>query len=268
MASEIEDKNAQEELINEETPEEAEKVYRILKDEYFRHRGITVSIGTLHIDPKLTTEEVQELKEKEASKRAKPLLDFWEDYFLKYENQSYTGEIKTLVDRMKKYTRDLMHSIILHNTLIEMEDKLQRAKKKKQEKETQANNKKIQEEKRGVLKALNIHYKFDKETSEDKKCMEKLIWKYRQCNKKLPSNGSELYNWWLDNKDSTLNENKVKELVDDFYSSKARMERLIQLYKQHSNHEPKKAESLLNYWESIKVTLHHNQYSQAIKKIN
>lgn len=262
------------------TPEEEKKVYRLIKDEYLARRGVATSVGAVRVDPKMSPAEVKKLKDEEAEKRAKPLMDFWLEYFVSFKSKGVkepaymktekqlrtdesvegmkAGEREALVDKIRTSSKSKMKAILLQGILGEIESRLESTEKSRVLEKEMKKSAKMEEEKSLLRKALKLHYGFEREVQDDKQCMENLIWTYREVNNKFPSDGAELLSWWSKferKKQFGIDREQkcVQELVDDFYCDEAKLERMVRLYKERNRNSPKKADDLVKYWKELKV---------------
>jgi hypothetical protein len=269
------------------TPEEEKKIYQLIKDEYFARRGVTTNVAAIRVDPKLSAEEVKKLKEEEADKRSKPLIDFWLEYFVNFKSKgakepvhmkvekklkgdesvdgAKASEREVLIEKIKSCPKSKMKTILSQGVLNEIDTRMEDTEKSKVFEKEMKKNAKMEEEKSLLRKALKLHYGFEREVQEDKQCMESIIWTYREVNNKFPVNEVELFNWWtkFDKKKQfkiEKDQKYVQDLIDDFYYDEAKLDRMVRLYKEKNRNSPKRADDLIKYWKELKVlpTLHHS----------
>jgi len=269
------------------TPEEEEKIYPLIKDEYFARRGVSINVVPIRVDPKLPSEEVKKLKEEEANKRAKSLIDFWLEYFVNFKSKKVkepayiktekkfradeflddikASEREALIEKIKLCPKSKMKAILSQAVLNEIDTKMEDTEKNKVLEKEMKKNAKMEEEKNLLYKALKLHYGFEKEVKEDKECMKNLIWTYREINNKFPVDEVELLDWWtnFDRKKQfkiEKDQEYIKDLINDFYYDEAKLDRMVKLYKEKNRNSPKRASDLIKYWKELKVLLssHHS----------
>jgi len=234
-------------MKSQEIKEPPEVIYKFIKDEYEKKKGIQIIIGVIRADDKK-----EEAKNKEVRKRVKPLIEFWEEHFVKVKHKD------TLSETISKCTKRQIEEILSQCILKEINENMERQDKQKQDEKELEKHKKLEEEKMLFQKALNFHYGFEKESKNDKQYMEKLVWIYREVNLKFPEDPQELFNWWSQynrKKEFKIDntENYTKDLIDDFYSKESKFSRLLQLYKQTNKLSPQNSKQMLTYWSNIKV---------------
>ncbi len=250
------------------------EIYELLKTEYQKRRGISFTIGGIHVDPKMAAADVEARKKEETARRAAVLLDFWKQYFVgkrlgkstsKVLNETKKSEslvnstIKTLKEQLKTYSEEDLKFTLEQDILKEMNDSMSQAEKSKVQAKVLEEHAKLEEEKRVFQKALNLFYSFERESAADKEYMQTLVWAYREIKQKFPQTGTELYEWWKayeKKEERKINkpEEYTKSLVEGFYSDKAKISRLEQLYKGVNKYFPKQAKDLIKYWKTIKVS--------------
>jgi len=239
--------------------EEHRKVYEFLKQEYLKRRGISIDIILLNIDPRMRAEEIEEYKKMEVNKRVKVLVDFWKQYFVKFESQ-HEKDKDRFVRRLKKHLKVDIAFTIRQDIMDEIKAMEERDAEVKVRAKEMENWRKLEEGKAILQKVLNLYYSFEKETLEDKEYMERLIWTYKEIKKVFPITDDELYNWWLEfpkKEEFKIDapEKYTKDLIYKFFSQEAKFSRLKQLYKQVNKYSPTRAEYLIAYWKELKVSV-------------
>lgn len=266
-----------------------QEIYEFLKSEYAARRGISFTIGGMHIDSKLEPDKIEAKKKEEASKRAAVLVDFWKQSYSsasilsksrdKSMRKSQTGNIsatglnetkksegganqirKILKEKLSKASEEEIKFTLEQDILKEINDAQKEAEKSKLQNKVLQDSQKLEEEKRMFQKALNMHYAFERENLADKEYTQTLVWTYREIKQKFPLESKEIIEWWTaypDKEKRKINrpEAETREILESFYSDKSKISRLEQLYKGLNKFYPKTASDLIKYWKTIKVFL-------------
>ena len=238
-------------------------IYNFLKNEYLKHRGISVEIVGLNINPKMSPEDIKNYKDEEVNTRAERLTTFWQQFFVNFKGkkQVKTKENKEKLKFIKRLRNHLKVDILftLKEDIREEIDRMERGDAQRKIKaEEMKHYRELEEEKAIFRKVLNMYYSFEKETAEDKKYIERLVWTYREVEGCFPVTADELYQWWLEypkKEEFTIDNSEAytRNLVYKFYSQEAKLNRLKQLYKQVNKYSPKKPQILIRYWKEIEV---------------